>query len=939
MKTIYKIPKGNYNCSYRKRRGQHPSVPADSMKDEDKLSEHLIQEPASLKGGAGSAEAAEMSGTDESMELFDSLNDYVLAFDPTGTVVSANEPLRRRLGCKKDEIVGKNMVSLFPSRAQSEIGAIVSSKEKSIKKRVTMSFLSESGREVPVEGVFFRSALKNKKVSYFICRDVGDNQAGKLLEEQLYFLQGLIDAVPTPVYFKDADLRYLGVNKAFTEYHGFRTEDLLGRTISEVLPAEEAKRHSAIDRNLMEKGGSLSYEFKIYHPDGSVHNVINNKAVFRKSDGSVGGIVGVITDITERKKSAEELERQSHILDIITGQMEDMVYYKDKDFRYVFSSRPHCQRILKCSQEECMGRTVDEIVTLGESRQEGSPVWVFGRTDNETRKAGKPSKFEEMATIDGENVWLEIYNTPLYDDGGEFAGIVSCSRDITERKRSEQRLKESEERLRILIESTNDVITLQDRDGRFIYYNGMHRYGLEAGSILGKTPDEVFQPAEAKRMMVHLGYVFETGRSMTTEEDVVRDGERSWFNVNRYPIKDDKANIVSVATISRNITDRKRMEQDLIKVQKLESIGTLAGGIAHDFNNILTVMLGNITLAKMSISQESKAVKRLNDAEKATMRAKDLTQQLLTFAKGGEPFKKVTSINRLIEESVNLSLSGSNLRCEYEISDNLYPVEIDEGQIRQVIHNVMTNAKEAMPSGGVVTIRAANLMLDPENDLYLDRGPYVRIEFTDMGPGIPGAYLPKIFDPYFTTKEMGSQKGTGLGLAICYSIIRKHKGYIKVESKMGEGTTFSIFLPAYERERMVDNEIEESRPQSKGKVLLMDDEEMIREITAEILSALGYEADFAKDGEEAIDLYSKAWDSKRPFDVVILDLTIPGGMGGKEAIRKLLEINPEIKGIVSSGYSNDPVMSEFRHYGFSGIITKPFKIEELDEILRKTIEG
>jgi len=892
-----------------------------------------------LKERAGPPETTETPGTEENVELFDSLSDYVLSFDQAGVILSVNEPLRNRLGCGKDEIIGRNLTSLFPSGVHGEIEAIVSSKEKNLKRNVAVSILSGSGAEMPTEGVFIRNALKGKKVSYFVCRETTDgNQAGKLLQEQLYFLQGLIDAVPTPVYFKGVDLTYLGVNKAFTEYHGLRTEDLLGRTIFDILPGEEAKRHNAIDRNLMEKGGSVSYEFKIYHPDGSVHNVINNKAVFRKPDGSVGGIVGVITDITERKKSAEELERQSHILDIITGQMEDMVYYKDKDFRYVFSSKPHCRRILKCSQAECLGRTVDELVASDETG-EGCPVRVFGRTDAETKKAGKPSKFEEMATIDGEKVWLEIYNTPLYDESGEFAGIVSCSRDITERRRSEQKLKESEERLRILIESTNDVITLQDRNGRFLYYNGMHRYGLEAGSMLGKTPYELFQPAEAKRMMGHLAYVFDTGRSMTTEEDVVRDGERSWFNVNRYPIKDDKANIISVATISRNITDRKRMEQDLIKVQKLESIGTLAGGIAHDFNNILTVMLGNITLAKMSISQESKAVKRLNDAEKATMRAKDLTQQLLTFAKGGEPFKKVTSINRLVEESVSLSLSGSNLRCEYEISDGLYPVEIDEGQMRQVIHNVMTNAKEAMPSGGVVTIRAANVTLDPENDLYLERGPYVCIEIRDMGPGIPGAYLPKIFDPYFTTKEMGSQKGTGLGLAICYSIVRKHKGYIKVESKLGEGTTFSIFLPAHEREGTVDNEIEESRPQSKGKVLLMDDEEMIREITAEILSTLGYEAEFAKDGEEAIDLYSKAWESKRPFDVVILDLTIPGGMGGKEAIRKLLDINPGVKGIVSSGYSNDPVMSEFSRYGFSAIITKPFKIEELDEILRKTIEG
>ena len=910
------------------------------MKDEDKSKEQLIRELASAKRRLGSLEAAEAFVTGEGAELVDSLNDYVLAFDPAGIVLSTNKSLRNRLGFEKEDVIGRNLLDLFAPHSHVDIEPMISSGEKNSGRKLTAILLSKGREEVPAEVTFSRSGLKNKKVSYCIGRDLPDGkQAGKMLQEQLHFLQTLMDAVPTPIYFKGIDFKYLGVNKAFIEYHGLGREDVLGRSITDILPEKEAKKHSRMDQNLLEKGGRVSYEFTIHHPDGSIHSVINNKAVFKRPDGSVGGIVGVIMDITERKKNAEELERHSHILDIITGQMEDMVYYKDKDFRYVFASKPHCRRILKCSQEECIGRTVDEITAPGEGEREGSPVVAFDRADKKTKEAGKPSKFEEMTGIDEERVWLEIYNTPLYDDNGGFAGIVSCARDITDRKQSEQRLKESEERLRILIESTNDVITLQDRDGKFLYYNGMHRFGLEADSMLGKTPHDVFQPDEAKRMMEHLAYVVETGRSLTTEEDIVRDGERSWFNVNRYPIKDDKANIVSVATISRNITDRKRMEQDLIKVQKLESIGTLAGGIAHDFNNILTVMLGNITLAKMSIPQENKAVKRLNDAEKATMRAKDLTQQLLTFAKGGEPFKKVTSINRLIEESVNLSLSGSNLKCEYRIAEDLYPVEIDEGQIRQVIHNVMTNAKEAMPSGGVVSIRASNVTLGSENDLYLERGPYVCIEFTDMGPGIPGAYLPKIFDPYFTTKEMGSQKGTGLGLAICYSIIRKHKGYIRVESKVGEGTTFSILLPAHKKDSTLVNEIEEPLPPKKGKVLLMDDEEMIREITAEILGALGYEAEFARDGEEAIEIYSKAQDSGRPFDVVILDLTIPGGMGGKEAIRKLQEIDPKIKGIVSSGYSNDPVMSEFRHYGFSGIITKPFKIEELDEILRKTIDG
>ncbi len=760
---------------------------------------------------------------------------------------------------------------------------------------------------------------------------------GLSLQQDIHLLQTLIDAVPTPIFCKEPGLTYLAANRAFAEYVRFPQERLAGRTVHDVLPKDEADRHHSRDVALLEEGGNVSYEFHILHADGTLHNVITNKGLFRTPDGTTGGIFGVITDVTEKKNTQEELERQGHILDIMTNQMEDMVYYKDKDFRYVFSSKPHCERVLRCSQEECIGRTDREIVLLGRHGGEKGPEEVYGRSDTETQGAGRPSKFEELVVLGDEKMWLEIYNTPLYGEDGEFAGIVGSSRDITERKRSEQRLKESEERLRLVIEGTDDVITLQDREGRFLYYNGTHRYGQEGGDFVGKTPHDVFQPAEALRLMEHVNHVFNTGRSLTTEEEVMGDGERLWFNVNCYPIKDDKLNVVSVATISRNITDRKGMEENLIKSQKLESVGTLAGGIAHDFNNILTVILGNITLAKMSIDPDNKAVKRLRDAEKATMRAKDLTQQLLTFAKGGEPFKRTVSIDRLIEDSVNLSLSGSNLKCDYEVADNLYPVLIDEGQIRQVIHNVMINAKEAMPSGGVVTIRAKNVVLGAENDLALERGYYVRIDIVDRGPGIPGSYLPKIFDPYFTTKEMGSTKGTGLGLAICYSIVRKHKGHIKVESNVGVGTTFAIYLPASERDSAGDEETEDRRVQNKGRVLLMDDEEMIREITAEILSALGYDAEFAKNGDEAICIYEDAAKSGRRFDVVILDLTIPGGMGGKEAIQRLIDIDPEVKGIVSSGYSNDPVMAEFRQFGFSGIITKPFKIEELSEVLRSII--
>jgi len=389
--------------------------------------------------------------------------------------------------------------------------------------------------------------------------------------------------------------------------------------------------------------------------------------------------------------------------------------------------------------------------------------------------------------------------------------------------------------------------------------------------------------------------------------------------------------VVGEFGIVRDVTERQRMEEELLKAQKLESISILAGGIAHDFNNILTAVVGNISLARALYANPSDDVfQRLTAAEKASWRAKDLTEQLLTFSKGGAPVKKTASIIELIEESTRFVLRGSSVRCEFLIHNDLWPVEVDEGQISQVINNLVINANEAMPEGGIIQVGAENVTVEAQHALPLPDGKYVRIFVKDQGGGIPADQVQKVFDPYFTTKR----KGSGLGLAVSYSIVKNHGGYITLESVSGVGTTFYIYLPASQQEILAKPTVEEKAPAGKGKVLLMDDEDAVREVTGRILSHMGYQVGFARDGAEAIALYKEAKESGQPFDVVVMDLTIPGGMGGKEAIRKLLEIDPQVKAVVSSGYHNDPIMAEFKAYGFSGVVAKPYLIEELSEVLQ-----
>lgn len=390
---------------------------------------------------------------------------------------------------------------------------------------------------------------------------------------------------------------------------------------------------------------------------------------------------------------------------------------------------------------------------------------------------------------------------------------------------------------------------------------------------------------------------------------------------------DDTSQIITVT----DITYRARVEREQAKIGKLESLGVLAGGIAHDFNNILTMILGNITLGKIYMETDApKAKEKLSLAEQSIARAKELTQQLLTFSKGGAPITKVSSIADHLRETARFALTGTGVTCRFDIAEDLFPVAIDEGQMNQAIGHIAINAHQAMPQGGTILISARNAVF--ENDsVNLAAGRYVHISITDNGIGIPEEHLDRVFDPYFTTK----QKGSGLGLAICYSIIKNHHGSITVESTLGVGSTFHIYLPVHNVPSLEERRIKEDMTKViGGNVLVMDDEEAILDIVGDILAYHGFTVDFARDGEEALCLYQKT-----VYDVVILDLTVPGGMGGREAMQELLRIDPMVRAIVSSGYSNDPIMSDYRQYGFKNVIAKPYDLEELGEVLRSVISG
>jgi PAS domain S-box-containing protein len=517
--------------------------------------------------------------------------------------------------------------------------------------------------------------------------------------------------------------------------------------------------------------------------------------------------------------------------------------------------------------------------------------------------------------------------------------VDSLQGEVEERIQAEDALRLSEAQFRSVFEGSAIGITISDMEGHIFACNPAYQ------KMLGFSEKELKQVnfsdlTHSEDLHKHMGLYQELlagkRKFFTAEKRYInKDGQEVWGQLTVSLVRDESGQPLFVIGLTEDIGQRKLLEIERIKASKLESIGLLAGGIAHDFNNLLTAIIGNIALAKNYSEPESKAFLRMEQAEKALFRSKDLTQQLLTFSKGGDPVKKSVAIDEMIRESASFALRGANVKCTFDIAADLWRSLIDPGQFSQVLQNLVINADHAMPEGGIITISAQNFIATPESRQPLKEGKYVKISFQDHGQGIPLNDLPKIFDPYFTTKKDGS----GLGLSIVHSIVNNHEGHIEVDSVSGKGTTFHIYLPASLEKDLKKAPEAPQIVKGSGKILVMDDEEMIRDFAKEMLENLGYDVVLAKEGEEAVTLFQAAKNNGTPFAAVFMDITVPGGMGGKEAIKEMLAIDPNVKGIVSSGYAKDPIMSYYKKYGFAGVVPKPYNLEEMSRELHRVLAG
>ena len=602
--------------------------------------------------------------------------------------------------------------------------------------------------------------------------------------------------------------------------------------------------------------------------------------------------------------------------------------YVIQDGVFVFVN-PRITELSGYKRDELIGKQFLELVALQDQKTVSETI----RRQISGEQESMHYRFT-MIKKNGEDLRVEVFgNRSTYDNRPAVHGTII---DITEQESIVNTLRTNEQRDRALARSSYDIINEINPDGTIVYVSDNIRdiLGYETDEMVGKSIFMLVHPDDYMTVYSEFDKVIHdnaSGRAIYRCRDKFDDWHWVESTAHQYTTGSGELRAVIV---SRDITLRRQMEEEIFKASKLESIGVLAGGIAHDFNNILTIILGNVSLAKSYADEDTPAPQILEDAEAACLKAKDLTQQFLTFSKGGDPVKKLTSLSTLLHESVDFTLHGSKIRCEIVIKDELWPVDVDKGQIDQVIHNLILNSEQAMPEGGIVKVTAENITLDSESGLPLEEGNYVRIAFQDRGVGISESHLTKIFDPYFTTK----QKGSGLGLTTAYSIVKNHGGLLTVESRLGIGTTFYVYLPApltkrYEEQPVQEPVQFENVSVQQARILVMDDEDAIRKSVGRMLAHLGYHVVVSEDGRQALQLHRMAKESGKPFDAVLMDLTVPGGMGGKQAVRLLLELDPDAKAVVLSGYSNDPVLADHASYGFRAGLSKPASLAELRKML------
>jgi len=907
--------------------------------------------------------------------ILEDLPDFICRFSPDGIISYANPAYCNFVNKSPDEIKSTSIFSYIPKDERAQVENYLDSLSQDCPVRtIDYCAVLPDGRKRWLQWTLRALFDDSGSVTEYLC-------AGRDISKLKHIENGLIDALEKystifessndAIILQKGDCIFDCNTAALRIFRCREKESLLNKHYRDLSAQKqpdgtdsELKAIKHIKRAI--KRGMERFQWVCRRMDGSVFPSDVILSPLNIEGKTI--IAAVVRDISDQKQTEEALKKSEEKYRQLVENINDAIFSLDTDGTIAYIS-PAIRKILGYTPDEMVGKHFTRFVYSEDTdllikrynelldgkimpleyrleRKNGNPCWV--RTYSRIIIEKHHRRLFGIITDISKRKKAEEDLKRAYDKLEERVrertkdlreANKHLKKEIKERKRAELQLRKSEEEHKLIAQELNvvlngitDNITLQDRDLKIIWANkaAADSLNISPDDLIGKTCYQLWHGADEPCDSCPVKKALETGK---THEGIQITPDSSIWEVHGYPLTDEHGRIRGAIEITRNVTDRKLLEEELIRRQKLDSLGTLAGGIAHDFNNILTVVLGNVSFAKMLMNTEDKAYVRLSDVENAALKAKELAGRLLTFSKGGSPLKKIVSIDRFLHDTITLALKRSDIKPKFSFSESLLPVEIDESQIAQVIHNIINNAQDAMPEGGTLTIGGENVCSESEDHLPLPQGSYVKICIADTGHGIDSENINNIFDPFFTTKK----QGYGLGLATSYSIVKRHGGYITATSRPGKGSSIIIYLPATREKEIPPAQGAEEMHMGRGHILFMDDEEFIRDLANSILTHLGYTVTFAKNGEEAIEEYTKARDLGEPFDAVILDLTIPEGMGGKICIKKLKEIDPEVKAIVSSGYSDDPIMTTPEQYGFKAFIAKPYNIQTLSSVLRKTI--
>jgi two-component system, cell cycle sensor histidine kinase and response regulator CckA len=863
--------------------------------------------------------------------LFEQSPDGVLLIDARGTIVDFNDRACRQLGYTREEFGGLRIADIEAVETAEEFMASLENPAKQKRSEFESKHRTKNGELRDVYVMTQTMNLAGRLMYHAIWRDVTERKhADVSLKKYASLMKATFESTADGILVVDSTGKISEFNEQFVKLWNIPREIISSKDDRMALDYVLAQLSSpdqfmAKVNELYSQPDAVSVDI-LEFKDGRVFERYSQPL---KMDDIPFGRVWNFRNITERKRAEDSLWETTNMLKQILNTMPQSVFWKDRDCVYLGCNEIFAKAVGLDHAGNIIGKTDFDLPW---PRAEAE---AYRADDKEVMTMNRPMRhiIEPLQEADGTRLWIDTSKVPLVDQHGSVFGVLGVYEDITGSKQVEEALRSSEARFRTIIEKANTGIQVVDIETKHIIYAnpeicrilGYTEQDLRSFLVTDLAVDEEQLTADADFNKHAKGEIHTSERTFKR-----KDGSLVRMSIHSVPMEMEGRHCL-VGFLS-DVTEKRLLEEERLKTQKLEAIGTLAGGIAHDFNNLLQGVFGFISLAKLKRDDRDKSLAALEEAEKALHMSVNLTNQLLTFSKGGKPLKKTIDLLPVIENAAKFALSGS--RTDYRVvADNgLWQADADEGQISQVIQNVVLNADQAMPDGGQVVITARNVHSQDRNALHaLKPGNYIEVAIKDDGVGIPEKYLRRIFDPYFTTKE----KGSGLGLATSYAIIKNHNGLIDVKSERDKGTTFSIYIPATTAIR-TGKQNEPATPAAAGRtgrVLIMDDEQVIRNVAGELIRALGHSTEFAVHGNEAIEKYQEAKRSGRPFDVVILDLTIRGGMGGAETIQRLLEIDPGVKAIVSSGYSDDSLIAGYQKQGFKSALKKPYNVAELRDTL------